>query len=60
MIIKSLISFLKILIKFQSNKPIMEKRRRARINQYLDELKSFILVNEKDVSHIFDNLRSKL
>lgn len=33
----------------------MEKRRRARINQYLDELKNFILVNEKDVSHIFDN-----
>ncbi|XP_070168163.1 protein hairy [Polyergus mexicanus] len=32
----------------RSNKPIMEKRRRARINQYLDELKSFILVNEKD------------
>lgn len=36
----------------------MEKRRRARINQYLDELKNYILVNEKDVSHyhIFDNL----
>lgn len=32
----------------RSNKPIMEKRRRARINQYLDELKNFILVNEKD------------
>ncbi|EZA48258.1 protein deadpan [Ooceraea biroi] len=32
----------------KSNKPIMEKRRRARINQYLDELKNFILVNEKD------------
>lgn len=30
----------------------MEKRRRARINQYLDELKNFILVNEKDVSYI--------
>jgi len=30
----------------------MEKRRRARINQYLDELKNFILVNEKDVSEI--------
>ncbi|KAG5307255.1 DPN protein, partial [Acromyrmex insinuator] len=32
----------------RSNKPIMEKRRRARINQYLDELKNFILVSEKD------------
>lgn len=30
----------------------MEKRRRARINQYLDELKTFILENEKDVSDI--------
>jgi len=30
----------------------MEKRRRARINQYLDELKNYILVNEKDVSEI--------
>jgi hypothetical protein len=33
----------------------MEKRRRARINQYLDELKNFILVNEKDVSEISNN-----
>ncbi|XP_011868661.1 PREDICTED: protein hairy-like [Vollenhovia emeryi] len=32
----------------RSNKPIMEKRRRARINQYLDELKNYILLSEKD------------
>ncbi|KAL6263259.1 protein deadpan-like [Pogonomyrmex barbatus] len=32
----------------RNNKPIMEKRRRARINQYLDELKNYILVSEKD------------
>jgi hypothetical protein len=35
---------------FQNNKPIMEKRRRARINHCLDELKTFILASEKDVS----------
>lgn len=36
---------------FQSNKPIMEKRRRARINNCLNELKSLILdAMKKDVS----------
>lgn len=38
----------------------MEKRRRARINQYLDELKNFILVNEKDVSEIFSSFYVRL
>ena len=41
----------KIFCCFQSNKPIMEKRRRARINQCLDELKALILeAMKKDVS----------
>jgi hypothetical protein len=36
---------------FQSNKPIMEKRRRARINHCLNELKNLILdAMNKDVS----------
>ena len=36
---------------FQSNKPIMEKRRRARINNCLNELKTLILdAMKKDVS----------
>lgn len=35
----------------QSNKPIMEKRRRARINNSLNELKTLILdAMKKDVS----------
>lgn len=35
----------------QSNKPIMEKRRRARINNCLNELKTLILdAMKKDVS----------
>lgn len=39
------------LIKFQTNKPIMEKKRRARINQCLGELKELILeAMKKDVS----------
>lgn len=38
----------------QSNKPIMEKRRRARINNCLNELKTLILdAMKKDVSTIF-------
>lgn len=37
---------------FQSNKPIMEKRRRARINNSLNELKTLILdAMKKDVSN---------
>jgi hypothetical protein len=36
----------------QSNKPIMEKRRRARINHCLNELKALILdAMKKDVSY---------
>ena len=36
---------------FQSSKPLMEKRRRARINQSLNELKNLILeAMKKDVS----------
>jgi hypothetical protein len=36
---------------FQSNKPIMEKRRRARINNCLAQLKSLVLESmRKDVS----------
>jgi hypothetical protein len=39
----------------QSNKPIMEKRRRARINNCLNELKTLILdAMKKDVS-IFED-----
>lgn len=38
------------LYSFQSNKPIMEKKRRARINHCLDELKKILLENvNKDV-----------
>lgn len=38
-------------LSFQTNKPIMEKRRRARINHCLNELKSLILeAMKKDVS----------
>lgn len=36
--------------RFQASKPIMEKRRRARINESLNELKSLILeAMKKDV-----------
>lgn len=43
--------FLFLLFVFQSNKPIMEKRRRARINNCLNELKTLILdAMKKDVS----------
>jgi hypothetical protein len=39
------------LFPLQSNKPIMEKRRRARINNSLNELKTLILdAMKKDVS----------
>jgi Helix-loop-helix DNA-binding domain len=39
------------LSSLQSNKPIMEKRRRARINNCLNELKTLILdAMKKDVS----------
>lgn len=39
------------LVHLQSNKPIMEKRRRARINNCLNELKALILdATKKDVS----------
>lgn len=39
------------LFLLQNNKPIMEKRRRARINQCLNELKALILdATNKDVS----------
>lgn len=39
----------------QSNKPIMEKRRRARINNCLNELKALILdAMKKDVSTYFN------
>lgn len=39
------------LSRLQSNKPIMEKRRRARINNCLNELKTLILdAMKKDVS----------
>lgn len=42
-----------ILLYLQSNKPIMEKRRRARINNCLNELKTLILdATKKDVSII--------
>lgn len=38
---------------FQSNKPIMEKKRRARINNCLNELKNLLLeAMRKDVSHM--------
>lgn len=40
----------------QSNKPIMEKRRRARINNCLNELKTLILdAMKKDVSILGEN-----
>lgn len=40
-----------LLSELQSNKPIMEKRRRARINNCLNELKTLILdAMKKDVS----------
>ncbi|OUC39836.1 hypothetical protein D917_04572, partial [Trichinella nativa] len=32
---------------FQANKPLMEKRRRARINRSLDELKSMLICSTK-------------
>lgn len=42
----------------QSNKPIMEKRRRARINNCLNELKTLILdAMKKDVSICFETCR---
>ena len=41
-------------IRFQASKPIMEKRRRARINESLNELKALILeAVRKDVSLCF-------
>jgi hypothetical protein len=41
-----------LLVLVQSNKPIMEKRRRARINHCLNELKALILdAMKKDVSY---------
>lgn len=47
-LICKLIDFL--LCSLQSNKPIMEKRRRARINNCLNELKALILdATKKDV-----------
>lgn len=40
-----------VFSQFQNNKPIMEKKRRARINQCLNELKTLILdALKKDVS----------
>lgn len=40
-----------MFVLLQSNKPIMEKRRRARINNCLNELKALILdAMKKDVS----------
>jgi len=40
-------------IPFQASKPIMEKRRRARINESLNELKTLILeAMKKDVGTI--------
>lgn len=40
-----------LFLSFQSTKPIMEKRRRARINNSLSELKNLILdALKKDVS----------
>lgn len=43
-----------LLLSFQSNKPIMEKKRRARINHCLNELKTLILeAMKKDVSFYF-------
>lgn len=48
--IKRLFSF-HIIFLLQSNKPIMEKKRRARINHCLNELKTLILeAMKKDVS----------
>lgn len=44
-----------IFVYLQSNKPIMEKRRRARINNCLNELKTLILdAMKKDVSIWFE------
>lgn len=41
-----------VLFLLQSNKPIMEKRRRARINNCLNDLKTLILdAMKKDVSN---------
>lgn len=44
-------NFLNHRLSLQSNKPIMEKKRRARINHCLNELKTLILeAMKKDVS----------
>lgn len=44
----------------RSNKPIMEKRRRARINNSLNDLKTIVLVDamKKDVSTLIHNSSS--
>lgn len=49
---KLVTNFVSLSLSFlQSNKPIMEKRRRARINNCLNELKTLILdATKKDVS----------
>ena len=45
------IKYVYFRFRFQSNKPLMEKRRRARINECLTELKSLVLqAMKKDVS----------
>ena len=47
-----------LFFKLQSNKPIMEKRRRARINNCLNDLKTLILdAMKKDVSTLFNILQ---
>lgn len=46
-----LLTYSFLFLSFQSTKPIMEKRRRARINNSLSELKNLILdALKKDVS----------
>lgn len=50
-LVTNFVSFSLSLSFLQSNKPIMEKRRRARINNCLNELKTLILdATKKDVS----------
>lgn len=47
-----IVSDVAVLFLLQSNKPIMEKRRRARINNCLNDLKTLILdAMKKDVSN---------
>ena len=46
---------------FQSNKPLLEKKRRARINKSLDQLKGLVLeALKKDVSIKMSQKFSKL